>query len=455
MTLINTNKINLKKFGKEYYGEKIFVFLFSFLPISFILGNAGINLNILAIDLFFLFICFRQKEWHWIKSKYLYFFVFIWIYLVLNSAISFNTPASVFDSIEGREVYPKKESIIRSVSFLRFVIFLFAFKYVFANSKKIFGQILIYWSIIISVVLIDIIFESIFGHNILGFKSTNHERIVSFFEDELVVGNLVLGFGFLISGFLLQLSKNNSKKKIISNIFFLFVIIGIYLSGERANFAKGAIIFFTILLFINNVFFVLKKKYIFLLFMAAIILSTLISENIYSRQIQLLSNIGIRGIGTERNYVGKYKDTSFYEKYGHIRHVAHYDVAWNIFKDYPIFGVGNSKFRFICHDEKYYNSKIHFTSERCSNHPHQIHLEILSEQGIVGYLIIIFAIFHVLLNSFIAYKKTRDIIHLSSILFVVTFFIPLLPSGSFFSSFNGAIFWINFSLINAFLNKPK
>ena len=151
----------------------------------------------------------------------------------------------------------------------------------------------------------------------------------------------------------------------------------------------------------------------------------------------------------------KHKDESFYDKYGHIRHVAHFDAAWNIFKDYPIFGVGNSKFRFICHDEKYYNSEIYFTSERCSNHPHQVHLEILSEQGIVGYLIIIFAIFHVLLNSFIAYKKTRDIIHLSSILFVITFFIPLLPSGSFFSTFNGAIFWINFSLVNAFLNKPE
>jgi len=31
----------------------------------------------------------------------------------------------------------------------------------------------------------------------------------------------------------------------------------------------------------------------------------------------------------------------------------------------------------------------------------------------------------------------------------------LLPSGSFFSSFNGAIFWINFSLVHAFLNEPK
>ena len=138
-----------------------------------------------------------------------------------------------------------------------------------------------------------------------------------------------------------------------------------------------------------------------------------------------------------------------------MRHFAHYDVAWQIIKDYPIFGVGNSKFRYICHDKKYSNDKMMLTDQRCSNHPHQIHLEILSEQGILGYLIIIFTIFHVLFNSFRIYQKTGDTIHLSSILFVVAFFIPLLPSGSFFSTFNASVFWINFSLVHAFLSKPK
>ena len=202
----------------------------------------------------------------------------------------------------------------------------------------------------------------------------------------------------------------------------------------------------------------------FLLIVILIILPTLLFKDVYTRQISFLRNIGLE---MEGHYISKEgeiipltvrkfsQDPSIYEKYGHLRHFAHFDAALNIFKDYPILGVGNSKFRFICHDEKYYNSEIYFTYERCSNHPHQVHLEILSEQGIVGYLIIIFAIFHVLLNSFMAYKKTRDIIHLSSILFVITFFIPLLPSGSFFSTFNGTIFWINFSLVNAFLNKPE
>jgi len=109
----------------------------------------------------------------------------------------------------------------------------------------------------------------------------------------------------------------------------------------------------------------------------------------------------------------------------------------------------------MLHDEKYFNAEIKYTFERCSNHPHQVHLEILSEQGMIGYLIIIFAIFNILLNSLKVYCKTGDVTHLASILFAVTFFIPLLPSGSIFSTFNASIFWINFSVAHAFSNKTN
>ena len=131
MTLTNTNKINLKSFKKESYNEKFVIFLFSFLPISLILGNAAININILIIDLFFLFICYRQKQWSWIKNKYLYFFIFIWIYLILNSVTSTDTARNIFDHIVGHETYSQIHSIKRSLAFIKFVIFLFAVQFFF------------------------------------------------------------------------------------------------------------------------------------------------------------------------------------------------------------------------------------------------------------------------------------------------------------------------------------
>ena len=444
MTLINTNKVNFKNSIKESYNEKFIIFLFSFLPISLILGNSAINSNILIIDLFFLLTCYRQKQWSWIRNKYFYFFISIWIYLVINSIISENVVGSLYDAHLKEIINPDRDSIIRSVGFIRFIIFLFAVQYFFFNSKKIFNQIFLYWSIIIFVVLIDIVFERIFGFNLLGFESPSSKRIVSFFKDELVVGGFILGFSFLISSFLFKLTKNDTVKKIFPSIFFCLSIICIYLSGERSNFIKAIIAASIILLLINDAYFYIKKKYIFLFIIIGLTLVTLISEDIYTKQI-----------GSYQKILRHNKASTYLEKFGHLRHFAHYEVAWQIIKDYPIFGVGNLKFRYICHNDKYSNTKILYTHERCSNHPHQIHLEILSEQGIVGYLIIIFTIFNILFNSFKIYRKTGDLIHLSSILFVLTFFIPLLPTGGFFSTFNGTIFWINFSLVHAFLNKPN
>ena len=120
-----------------------------------------------------------------------------------------------------------------------------------------------------------------------------------------------------------------------------------------------------------------------LLVIIGILVPTILSKDVYFRQIGLFKRIG------------QYYDGTAVEKFGHIRHFAHYDTAWQIFRDYPIFGVGNSKFRYVCHDKKYFDAEIRFTYQRCSNHPHQVHFEILAEQGMLGYLIIIFSIFHV------------------------------------------------------------
>ena len=113
--------------------------------------------------------------------------------------------------------------------------------------------------------MIDVVFERFFGFNLLGFESPTSKRIVSFFEDELVVGGFILGFSFLISGFLFQLTKNDAVKKILPSIFFCLSIICIYLSGERSNFIKAMITASIILLLINDAYFYIKKNIFFYL----------------------------------------------------------------------------------------------------------------------------------------------------------------------------------------------
>ena len=70
-------------------------------------------------------------------------------------------------------------------------------------------------------------------------------------------------------------------------------------------------------------------------------------------------------------------------------------------------------------------------------HPHQIHFEILSELGLVGYILILSNLIILIINNFKTkinnYKK-------GAILFILASILPFLPSGSFFTSYGALIF---------------
>ena len=76
---------------------------------------------------------------------------------------------------------------------------------------------------------------------------------------------------------------------------------------------------------------------------------------------------------------------------------------------------------------KYFDDNLEFSVGHGSTHPHQLHFEILSELGIIGYILII--------SNFILiiFKQTslKTLLTKGSILFLIASLFPLLPSGSF------------------------
>ena len=141
-------------------------------------------------------------------------------------------------------------------------------------------------------------------------------------------------------------------------------------------------------------------------------------------------------MSNEKNFQSIIKNTT----YG-----AHYYTGIKIFKDNPLIGSGLKTFRIECHKEKYIDETLKF--EGCSTHPHQIYIEFLSEIGLLGTLLIILFIFYTLVRNFKIYLLKKNPIHLASILFIISIFIPLIPSGSFFTSFGATIFWINYGVM--------
>ena len=110
-------------------------------------------------------------------------------------------------------------------------------------------------------------------------------------------------------------------------------------------------------------------------------------------------------------------------------------------------GIGLKNFRKISGDAKYKNVDYQYTDYRQTTHPHQIHFEILSELGLIGY--ILFGLFFYISISicFKTYIKSKNLFQLSSLLFIIATIIPLLPSGSFFTTYTASIFWVNYGLL--------
>ena len=78
----------------------------------------------------------------------------------------------------------------------------------------------------------------------------------------------------------------------------------------------------------------------------------------------------------------------------------------------------------------------------CATHPHQIYNEFLSEHGLLGTLVILFIIFKLIFKSF-SYQKKNDL-NIVCFFYIILYFVPILPSGSFFSTLPSTFFWTNY-----------
>ena len=221
--------------------KKIFkiltILFFSFLPVSFIYGNSSINLNIILLSILLLIYCFNNNKWGWLKDDLFLSLFFLYSFLVFNSCLAHYRGFSI--DYNGIDKSP--DGIIRSLTFIKFILLIYAFKILIFN-YEILEKIIKVWLFIILVFIIDIFFEAITQKNILGYVSPDGTRIVSFFKDEMVVGGFVYCFGFAIGSFYLS-KNNNTYEKFFFSIFLTLIPLTVFITGERSNFIKSSLLF--------------------------------------------------------------------------------------------------------------------------------------------------------------------------------------------------------------------
>ncbi len=389
---------------------------FIILPVSLVSGPLISDFLISLTTIIFIFYCIKNKEYKYFKNK---FFLILFIFYIWSFACSMLSEFKLISSL-------------KSIVYFRFFIFALATWFIFEKKKNVIKYSFFSIFACFCILVADGYFQYFTGESITG--SNNPLRISSFFGDELIYGSYLSRFlPVLTALFFLTKYSKLKKNQIFFSIFIIITSVIIYLSGERAAFLFVLFTFLYLIVMLNK-----YSKHIIILF--SIILT---SVGVFSLNNEKISD---RMIKRTLEQAGISKGISNFSSH----HKGHYLVAWDLFKNNKIFGVGPKNFQKECINNKKYQSNPYI----CTNHPHNTYLQLLSETGIVGFIIISYLFFYLcyvslkhIYNKILGLPDFMDfpfICILSAILITLW---PLIPTGSFFNNYINIIYYFPIGIL--------
>ena len=423
-------------FIKNYNFNKIDIinFLISFFPLSLILGNLAININLTLICLLGIYI-FKIKIFVISNKIYKYLFFSFFFYLIFITTLN-NWSISSLD-----ELY--KLHLVKSFFFLRFLLLFFIITKLIENkffdTKKFFLSCS-FWALLISG---DVFIQYIFGKNIFGFAVMPSGRATSFFGEELIAGGFLQKFSiFLIFLISIKIKNKNYLNLIIIFLFIIFLIpiIFTYNRMPLVIFLSSFLLFFLIERKFKEIFTILISSFLVVLVIINFSSSTKIKtdfQKFYYESKDIAFNIFPLFKNNEK--VSK----TFYE----TGYLIHFNSGIQIWKQNKFFGNGLKSFRLKC---------VFAENQICNTHPHNYLIEILVDSGIIG-LFLIYLIFLLGLINFVKFylNETNLNNRLTSVVFFLLIFFEFFPfrsTGSFFTTSNASFIFL---ILSIFLNIKK
>ena len=429
-----------------------FDYLFALLPLSFIAGNTIINLNIILILLSTLFL--YKFSIFQIKIYFLDKLIFCFFLIIVFSGL-FNDIETLINNYDFSKWKGSFSTTIKSISFLRFLVLYFAIRYLYENKLLNLKYFFVSSCFFTVFVCFDIFIQFLFGTDIFGYEMTGR-KLSGPFGDELVAGGYIQRFS-LFSFFLLPLFlKNISKNKQIFVIIFLFIIFfsGIILSGNRMPLVIFLLSVFLVLVFQKETrkFFLPFIVFSFIFFSVILKINEKVSNNFDNFKDQFvyvveLVNGKYSNIENAPNYIKEF--STFYE-------------TWLMNK---FIGGGIKNFRYNCNERPNISSTFNLDKRFkkrmvCNMHPHNYHLEILTELGVVGFIIT--SGFFCLLLFSVVKKRYFQKSSLNADFTIVPFLFllmceifPIRSTGSFFTTTNATYIFLIVSIIIAILRLQK
>lgn len=397
-------------------------------PILFILGPASLELFTILLIILFLTNLWLKKERIFYDNELIIIFLILCLYFILISIFAVD----------------KYLSFSRALFYFRYGLLSLAVSYFLFKNLKYFNLIRLTYFIIFLFVLLDTLYQFFNYEDIFGFKHSASGRLSGPFGSydtesaEFIVGGYLLKFYVLLTSLYFSIFKFKNLKKIL---FFYFISIltlfTILLTTERIStifMIFYLIIFlFFIFKFLNKI--EIKKNFLILVFLILFLFSSIfISQNLFSfnTPTTIKKNDFIQNnIGRTIDEINNFRNTS----YG-----IYFLTGFEMFKNSPLIGHGLKNYRVECKNKIYSNIVSKQTENRCNTHPHNIHVEVLSETGLLGYLILLYLFTKIIDLKKIFLSKKIDMSAPLCIYFLI-YFVPFMTMNSFFSNYSAIFFW--------------
>ncbi len=421
----------IKDFNKIIFLERIVLILVLLLPLALSLSIFIADLFTSIIALIVLYWLFKNKEFiELVKNIYkplsiiLVFYFFIIVSLIFSHDFNKSFLPSFF---------------YFRYFFLSLAIFFLIYKFEFLKRLILYSLLILIGIISIHSVVELLKIKNIFGLSLSSYRIDTGTTyfITSFFDDEKKLGSFIVRLLPLIIS-LIVISDFKFTKKIDIN-FIILILSGtlIFLSSER-------VAFFLFIFFFLFLFKFLKKKLLISISIILMILSVFIFEKqlIEKYVYATLTQFGITksyNLNDEAgNFIPIWKEINF-SKINYIsdEHQKLFKSGIEIFKLNPLTGSGIKTYHRYCKNLKEEKS----LDIKCSSHPHNTYIQILSDIGLFGALVI-FLIFIYIFSINLKILLSQNPSNIKKSFFILNLGIlmnlmPLIPSGSFFNN------WIN------------